>query len=108
MNPTKMTVIYASTVVPINFRNTITSSIITPAEFWSVLEHKCRNPAPFVKSITSSRVVKEDRDQSGQITGLTRLVTVDEAFGAAEEIEEVAVIKRPVMVSYFMFIPLHL
>lgn len=103
-----MTVIYASTVVPINSRNTGTSNIITPAEFWSVLEHKCRNPAPFVKSITSSRVVKEDRDQSGQISGLTRLVTVDEAFGTAEEIEEVAVIKRPVMVSYFMFIPLHL
>jgi hypothetical protein len=91
-----MVVICTATTVPINNCNDTDAVDLTPAEFWEVLEHKCRNPVKFVKSITSSRVVKEDRDETGQVTSLTRLVTVN---GGEHEIEEVAVLKKPVMVS---------
>ncbi|KAH8703813.1 hypothetical protein BGW36DRAFT_92450 [Talaromyces proteolyticus] len=92
-----MVVICTSTTVPINTCNDVASDVLTPAEFWEVLEHKCRNPATFVKSITSSRVVQEDHDKTGQVTSLTRLVTVN---GGEHEIEEIAILKKPVMIEF--------
>ncbi|EED16783.1 conserved hypothetical protein [Talaromyces stipitatus ATCC 10500] len=92
-----MVVIYTSTTVPINTPKD-DSVRLTSAEFWKVLEHKCRNPVSFVKAITSSRVVREDHDQqTKQVTGLTRMVTID---GVEGEIEEVAILKRPVMIAF--------
>lgn len=89
-----MVVIYTSTTVPINSFNDIDP--LTSAEFWKVLEHKCRNPVPFVKPITRCRIISEDHDyETGQLTSLTRMVMVN---GGEAEIEEVAVLKKPVMV----------
>lgn len=89
-----MVVIYTSTTVPINSFNEIDP--LTSAEFWKVLEHKCRNPLPFVKPITRCRITSEDHDyETGQLTGLTRWVVVN---GENAEVEEVAVLKKPVMV----------
>lgn len=95
-----MVIICTSTTVPINTPND--TNALTPAEFWKVLEHKCRNPVRFVKPITSSRIVREDHDpQTGQVTGLTRRVTVD---GEKGQIEEVAILKKPVMVSLIFIV----
>lgn len=89
-----MVVIYTSTTVPINSSND--AGVLTSADFWKVLEHKCRNPVAFVKPITDCRIIREEHDeQTGQLTSLTRLVTVS---GEEAEIEEVAVLKKPVMV----------
>lgn len=89
-----MVVIYTSTTVPINSSND--SNVLTSADFWKVLEHKCRNPVAFVKPITDCRIIREEHDdQTGQLTNLTRSVTVN---GEEAEIEEVAVLKKPVMV----------
>lgn len=91
-----MVVICTSTTVPINSRNDTVSEALTTAEFWAVMEHKCRNPVKFVNVITNSRVVHEERDQTGQLTALTRLVTIKDV---EHEVEETAVLKKPVMVS---------
>ncbi|GAM39880.1 hypothetical protein TCE0_034r11785 [Talaromyces pinophilus] len=91
-----MVVIYTSTTVPINSSND--TDPLTSADFWKVLEHKCRNPVAFVKPITACRIIREEHDdQTGQLTSLTRAVTLN---GEEAEIEEVAVLKKPVMVSF--------
>lgn len=94
-----MVVIYTSTTVPINSSNN--AGALTSADFWKVLEHKCRNPVAFVKPITDCRIIREEHDdRTGQLTSLTRLVTVG---GEEAEIEEVAVLKKPVMVRLSMY-----
>src|SRR5690242_5297800 len=89
-----MVVIYTSTTVPINSSND--TDPLTSADFWKVLEHKCRNPVAFVKPITACRIIREEHDdQTGQLTSLTRAVTLN---GEEAEIEEVAVLNKPVIV----------
>ena len=91
-----MVIAYTSITVPINSPND--TEPLTLADFWRVLEYKCRNPVPFVEPITACRIIEEQHDeQTGRLTGLTRSVKVN---GEEAEIEEIAVLKKPVMVVH--------
>lgn len=91
-----MVVIYASATAPINPPDTEAEKALTRSECWTALETICRDPVPHVNQISACRIVDEKRDRDGNLVALTRMIKGE---GSTGEIEEKALLKRPVMVS---------
>lgn len=106
-----MVIIYASATAPINPppRSTTSSSSsssdenLTQSECWTALERICLDPVPHIDQISACRIVDESRDDEGHLQQLTRMIRGEGSGrrGKGEEVKEFAMLKRPVMVSFF-------
>ncbi|KAF2216129.1 hypothetical protein CERZMDRAFT_33440 [Cercospora zeae-maydis SCOH1-5] len=92
-----MVVVYASATAAINAPSTAAEEALTRSECWTALESICRDPVPHVNQISACRIVDEQRDRQGNLVALTRMI---EGEGNTGEIEEKALLKRPVMIEF--------